>query len=350
MIMQAAWAGERSRVSAAEVETIVSQAAQLYFESRRSRVNAFIDRHFSLPGSLALHRKAVGWDVLRAPVNVALAVPYMGAKLTAGLAGRLGAKRVSRFLGSRRILLETAVSQEIEWLILTELLELPFRQGYRLSRKDALAEMILASPQVQSVLTETLEAIGHRADHPMFRKQLEQMVTTYTDTRAAAAEVTTTLITMAAGAAALKQVTPGAMVLGPALASVIAYQAAVASFPLGPTLGGIWYGFFPVAASPSLIAGATGSVMAAGAIMAAFSGIIADPLQRRLGLHRRRLLRLIDAAWPGLRSRTLAQVSFPKRHDRDSGLAKTILGLIHGAIAEVLLKMVKLDTEVCKNV
>jgi hypothetical protein len=35
--------------------------------------------------------------------------------------------------------------------------------------------------------------------------------------------------------------------------------------------------------------------MAAGAVVAAFSGIIADPLQRRLGLHRRRLLRLVDA-------------------------------------------------------
>jgi hypothetical protein len=93
------------------------------------------------------------------------------------------------------------------------------------------------------LLTETLEAISHRADHPIFRKQLEQMVATYTDTRAAAAEITSTLITMAAGAAALKQVTPGAMVLVPALASVIAYQAAVASFPLGPTLGGICTAF-----------------------------------------------------------------------------------------------------------
>ena len=78
------------------------------------------------------------------------------------------------------------------------------------------------------------------------------MVATYTDTRAAVAEITTTLITLGAGAAALKQVTPGAMVLGPALASVIAYQAAVASFPLGTTLGGLWYGVFPVAASPGL--------------------------------------------------------------------------------------------------
>jgi hypothetical protein len=35
--------------------------------------------------------------------------------------------------------------------------------------------------------------------------------------------------------------------------------------------------------------------MAGGAVVAAFSGIMADPLQRRLGLHRGRLLRLIDA-------------------------------------------------------
>ena len=79
------------------------------------------------------------------------------------------------------------------------------------------------------------------------------------------------------------------------LASVLAYQAAMASFPLGTTLGGVWYTVFPVAASPGLIVSVTGTVMAAGAVIAAFSGIIADPLQRRLGLHRRRLLRLIDA-------------------------------------------------------
>ena len=137
MIMQAAESGARSCLSADEVQAIVTEAARLYFESRRSRVDAFVGRHFSLAGSLALHRKALGWDVPRAPVNVALAVPYIGAKLTAAIARGVGAKRLSRFLASRRILLETAVGREIEWLILTELLELPFRQGYRMARKDA---------------------------------------------------------------------------------------------------------------------------------------------------------------------------------------------------------------------
>jgi len=60
---------------------------------------------------LALHHRALGWDVLKAPVNVALAIPYVGAKLSAGIAGRLGAKRLSRFLGSCQILLETAVGR-----------------------------------------------------------------------------------------------------------------------------------------------------------------------------------------------------------------------------------------------
>ena len=55
----------------------------------------------------------------------------------------MGGCWLSRFLALRRILLGTTVGREIEWLILTELLELPVRQGYRIARKDALAETIL---------------------------------------------------------------------------------------------------------------------------------------------------------------------------------------------------------------
>jgi len=40
------------------------------------------------------------------------------------------------------------------------LLELPFRQGYRIARTDALAEAILASPHIQSVLTKTSKALA----------------------------------------------------------------------------------------------------------------------------------------------------------------------------------------------
>ena len=283
------------QLSVGEAQTIVAEAAHRYFDDRRARVDDFVDRHFSFSGALALHRKALGWDLLKAPANIALALPYLGAQLTARIAGRLGAGRVAHYLAARPILLKTAVAREIEWLLMTDLLELPFRQGGRSTRRDALAEAVLASPYVQSAFAELLDAIRLRGGDRDFRDSLEHMIATYTETRAAAAEITTTMITMAAGAAVLKQMTPGAMVLGPALASVIAYDAAVASFPLGRSLGALWYTLFPVSASPALILSMTGGLMAASAVLAAFSGIVADPVQRRLGLHRRRLLRLIDA-------------------------------------------------------
>lgn len=145
------------------------------------------------------------------------------------------------------------------------------------------------------MLRETLEAVGRRSDDPEFRRGLEEAMATYTGTRAAAAEITTTLITLGAGTIVVKQATPGLMTLGPALATAMAQHAAVAAFPLGATLGSLWYGVVPVAASPALIAGVTGGLLALSSGASAFAGIVADPVQRRLGLHHRRLLQLIDA-------------------------------------------------------
>src|ERR1700739_4457822 len=74
------------QLSVSEAQAIVAEAAHGYFDSRRARVDGFVDRRFSLLGSLALHREALGWDLLKAPANIALAVPYIGAQLTARIA------------------------------------------------------------------------------------------------------------------------------------------------------------------------------------------------------------------------------------------------------------------------
>jgi hypothetical protein len=57
----------------------------------------------------------------------------------------------------------------------------------------------------------------------------------------------------------------------------------------------LWYAAFPAAPSAVLMAGLTGGLMAGASVVAAFAGIVADPVQRRLGLHQRRLHRLLDA-------------------------------------------------------
>jgi hypothetical protein len=117
----------------------------------------------------------------------------------------------------------------------------------------------------------------------------------YTRTRAAATEITTALLSLSAGAIALRKLTPGAISLGPSLAAAIAQRAAVMSFPMGGALGSVWYSLFPVAPSAVLVGVLTGGLLAASTVASAFAGVVADPVQRKLGLHQRRLTRMLDA-------------------------------------------------------
>jgi len=273
---------------------IVDDGVRRYFADRQSRVKPFVDRNFSLRGSIRLHRAAVGWDIAKAPLNLTMAAPQLGLLLAAKAASKLGASRVASSLGSKRLVVHTAVGKELAWRLHADLLELPYRSGERVVTKDALAETILADPRVVAALTPALEALVARGDDPALRQRLEVAMTEYTRTRAAATEITTALFSLSAGALAVRKLTPGALTLGPSLAAAIAQRAAMMSFPMGGALGSIWYALFPVAPSAVLVAGLTGGLLAASTVASAFAGVVADPVQRKLGLHERRLRRMLD--------------------------------------------------------
>jgi hypothetical protein len=276
-------------------ERIVGDGVRRYFEARRRRIRPFVDRNFSLRGSISLHRAAVGWDIARAPLNLTMAGPQVGLLLAARAAGKVGATRLASRLGGKRLVVHTAVGKELAWRLHADLLELPYRSDGRVFARDALAETILSDPRVVAALTPALEAIGTRGDDPALRRRLEAAMTEYARTRAAATEIATALLSLGAGAFALRKLTPGALSLGPTLAAAIAQRAAVMSFPMGGALGSIWYTVFPVAPSAFLVAGLTGGLLAASTVAAAFAGIVADPVQRKLGVHEWRLRRMLDA-------------------------------------------------------
>ncbi|MBV8592132.1 MAG: hypothetical protein JO212_19100 [Acetobacteraceae bacterium] len=271
---------------------IVQDAIRAYFADRRARVKPFVDRHFSVRGSLALHRRALGLDVIRGPVNLTLALPQAVLRAV-GTAGQLAHLRGAKKLKQINILLETDIAKELEWLIHTELLELPFRHGDRVFTRDALAEKVLIDPRVTGPMQRMLLAIGKRADDPEFRARLEHALAEYAVTRAAASEIATGLITMGAGALTVNKLTPGAVTLGPTLAAALAQQSAIASFPLGSSLGSLWYSVFPAVPSMGLVFGLTGGLVVGAAVLAAFAGLFTDPVQRQLGLHQRRLLKML---------------------------------------------------------
>jgi hypothetical protein len=280
------------------VGAIVRDAAHRYIASRRERIDAFVDRHFTLAGSVALHRRAIGWDLLRAPANLFLAGPALAVKLAGWATRRASCNRLAAWLLRRRLLLETDVAREIEWLVATELLEIPFHRHDRASYRDAIAETILADDRAAQRLAAPLSALG--GSEPELRARIAAGIESYLGTRTAMAEITTGFVTASLGALVVKQATPGLVTLSSALAGMIAQQAAIAAFPLGAGLGALWYGVFPASAGAGLLAATTGSVLLSGALLAAFSGVITDPLQRRFGLHRGRLIRLLSTLEAGL--------------------------------------------------
>jgi hypothetical protein len=280
---------------AAAVRRAVAAGLRRYYAERRARVEPFVDRYFSLRGTARLHRAALGWDIARAPANLVLAGPQIGLKAAAAAARALGAARLGAALGARDLLLETAVAREVEWLIRTELLELPWVQGTRVATRDALGAAILEDPHLAGPLARLLAGLGERAGEPDVAERLARALETYGASRAAAAEIATGLLTLSTGALALNKLTPGAVTLGPALAGAVAQQSAISAFPLGAGLGSLWYGAFPAVPSAALVAGLTGGVLLGAATAAAFAGLVTDPVQRRLGLHQRRLQRLINA-------------------------------------------------------
>ncbi len=274
-----------------EADAAVRRAVERYIRRRRDMVPDFVQRNFSLRGALELHRRAVGRDLLRAPANMALAGPNLLLEAAARLAERGGREPAAARLRRGRKLFVTDVAREVEWRLFTELLELPHAQPGRSSERDALAGEIARDPAVGALL----EQLSSAATAPGFRAWAEQAAGRYGEARLAVGELAASLVSAGIGAAAFRQWTPGALSLGPVAAQALAQQAAIAGFPLGAAAGGVWYGFFPAKASAFAAAGLTGALVLAPAMLTAFAGVAADPVQARLGIHDRRLVRLLDA-------------------------------------------------------
>jgi len=82
--------------------------------------------------------------------------------------------------------------------------------------------------------------------------------------------------------------------MAPDVADASARRTAIAGFPLGQTIGGMWYEMFGVGASPWQMSVTIAGLVMIGSVVAAFAGVLADPVQVCLGIHRRRLGRLLD--------------------------------------------------------
>ena len=295
----------------------VDRAISNYIRSRKEKVPKFSKKFFSFKGSLKVNKRAFGSDLYKAPVNILWALPFIGAKASSSLLKKMGFKKIPAHLERLPVGFETKVQQEINWVIFTELLELPYAQGDRKSFKDALFAEILNQPEISSLFSGDLFKIYLKSKNPKFRAALEENLIEYSKSRTAAADLAGNIITISAGATMFSKLTPGVLTTGGAVASAIAQQAAISNFMFGPTLGGLYYSLFPASASMGLVIASTGSLMAALAILTSFSGIITDPIQNKLGIHQRRLFKFVDSV-----DRELRGKGDSKFHIRDQYVAR----------------------------
>ena len=219
---------------------------------------AFTARHFSLRGTLRLHREALGLDLLRAPLNVMLVAPTFFVRLVAMGCRWLGWARFGNWLAGLQLAVETRLSRRMAELVLNELL----------GADEATAP-------------------------PAWRERARHLIAEYLSARHAVAEFVTAMVAIVAGLVLVHALTPSAISLGPLLAKQMAQQEAIAEFWLGPWAGAIYLGWYPADASWAQIVATTLAAMVCFAVTATFIGLLTDPLQEWLGLHRRRLMRFM---------------------------------------------------------
>lgn len=227
---------------------------------RRDAVTRFVRDRYGPRGTWRLHRAALGWDLLRAPVNVMLSPVFLLTRLLAWALSRLGARRAGAWLSARRVFLPSDLGRMIQ----TDLLAL-------IADLDA-------------------QGIGPNAPPQAVRHQAAALA----ETRNAVAEITTSLIVLLSGWLLFNRATPGVISLAGPLAAIRAHATAVNDFLLGDTLGRAWYWAFPMQLSPWQVIGTGIALAVAGSLVTTFAGLVADPVQVWAGTHRRRILRLLS--------------------------------------------------------
>jgi hypothetical protein len=192
------------------------------------------------------------------------------------------------------LFIQTSISREIQWKIQTKLLELPCTSNERQSNNEALLQEIFKDSKIHNQLISTIKVLAPHANNKEVIARIEDVLDEYTGSRVAASDITVSLITAATGLIALNKITPGLASLSNSVATGLTNSTAIHSFWGGSWAGGVYYSIVPASVPGLFTAGIFTSILVPASFIATFSGILTDPIQNILGLHNKRLNKLIE--------------------------------------------------------
>ena len=271
-----------------------------YTAERRRRVTAFCERYHSWKGMRKIHPESMKEDFITNPLNLLWVIPHALLKSGAEWSRKLGWLAPSEWIKLIPAKFKTGSQKKIEWLLLTELLELPYDHGSWQSHDDALAEEFFRNPKLAALRSRPeWDSILHTSPR-LWRQEL----LADSAERSAAADLASGGATLLAGWCFLGKAALSVFGMGEQYARRSAREEAVESFSLGPLhfgskvdhrLGGIYYDIFPVNPTAAQIWIGTAVVMVGVALLSLVLHALLDPIQQAMGLHEARLQRFLNA-------------------------------------------------------
>ena len=269
----------------------LEECIEQYIAECRSRVDGFVQRHFSLQETIALQKQSLVSDLLCHPVNALWAIPFLFLKKLIEIPVKLGWRSGAGLIALLPTGLKTRYQKEIERLIATELLEWPCTMGDRQASTNGLLERIKQHKQVGS-----LRASGALSDEALRElSDIPRLIAEHSAGRALVLDTTATVLTLVTGWLFFGDHSLGISGMGDQIAGNRAKDKAASTFMFGASLGSTFYSVFPPKPSFWEVVGATLIVGLFITAMSLLVGLLSDPCLKRVGFQHTQLNVLIDA-------------------------------------------------------
>ena len=269
----------------------LEECIEQYITECRSRVDGFVQQHFSLQETIALQKQSLVSDLLCHPVNALWALPSLFLQKLIEIPVKLGWRSGADLIALLPTGLKTRYQKEIERLIATELLEWPCTEGDPGAIPNGLLKRIEHHKQVGPLLasgTLSAEALRELSDIP-------HLIAAHAASRALVFDTTATVLTLATGWLFFGDHSLGISGIGDQIARNRARDNASSKFMFGAGLGSAFYSVFPPKPSFWQVVGATLTVGLFVTAMSLLVGMLSDPFLKRVGFQHSQLNVLIDA-------------------------------------------------------
>ena len=284
-----------------EIWAAMEEAVRGYTAERRKRVAPFCAQHYSWKGMRPINLAALRVDFLTNPLNLLWAVPHALLRAAVEWSRRLGWTAPVEWFKGVPVKFKTGSQKRIEWLLITEVLELPFDHGSRHSSADALAAEFFRTPKLAALRgREEWTAILY-TDPPLWHNEL----VADSNQRSAAADFASGVAILLAGWWFIGNATGlNIFGMGEQYARHKAHDRAVQNFSLGGIhlgpkvdhkLGGYYYDFFPPDPTTAQILGGTTIIMVGIACLSLVLHVVIVPLQQKMHLHEKRTQQFLTA-------------------------------------------------------